>query len=63
VLVVGTSLTVYPAAGLVEAARPQAERVLNSLEMDAVPRGFSFLSGNATQIVPALAARWLAEAK
>ncbi len=61
VLVVGTSLTVHPAAGLVDAARPGAEKVLNALEMDDVPRGFTFLAGNATAVVPALAARWLAE--
>lgn len=61
VLVVGTSLSVYPAAGLVDAARPGADKVLNALEMEDVPRGFTFLAGRATEVVPALAARWLAE--
>lgn len=59
VLVVGTSLAVYPAAGLVHAARRDAVKVLNSLEMDAVPRGFEFRAGRATVVVPALAAEWL----
>lgn len=58
VLVVGTSLTVYPAAGLVEYARRDAEKVLNSLEMDEVPAGFQFLRGRATEVIPALTVRW-----
>ena len=60
VLVVGTSLTVYPAAGLVEFARPGAEKVLNSLEMDEVPAGFEFLPGPATRVVPKITERWTA---
>jgi len=59
VLVVGTSLTVYPAAGLVEFARHDAAKVLNSLEMDEVPEGFQFLAGPATVVVPTITARWL----
>ena len=58
VLVVGTSLTVYPAAGLVEFASPGAEKVLNSLEMDEVPAGFEFVSGPATRVVPKITERW-----
>lgn len=59
VLVVGTSLTVYPAAGLVEFARRDADRVVNALELDAVPRGFRFLPGPATRIVPDLVSNWI----
>jgi NAD-dependent deacetylase len=59
VLVVGTSLSVYPAASLVEYARPRAEKILNSLEMESVPAGFEFLPGQATAIVPRVTARWL----
>jgi len=62
VLVVGTSLTVYPAAGLVEFARDDSERVVNSLELDAVPPGFRFLRGKATDIVPKLVADWMSGA-
>lgn len=61
VLVVGTSLAVYPAASLVEYARADAAKVLNSLEMDAVPRGYEFLAGPATRVIPAVVDRWLAE--
>jgi len=58
VLVVGTSLSVYPAAGLVEYAGPRALKILNSLEMDDVPRGFDFRAGPATTVVPALVSEW-----
>jgi len=57
---VGTSLSVYPAAGLVGFARPRAIKVLNSLEMDEVPRGFDFRAGPATAVIPPLVAEWMA---
>jgi len=63
VLVVGTSLSVFPAASLVKAARGRAEKVLVSLETEKAPYGFSFLAGKAGAVLPALAERWLAEAK
>jgi NAD-dependent deacetylase len=59
VLVVGTSLSVYPAASLVDAARRDAEKALNSLEMDTVPRGFVFHAGPATRVVPRIIEEWL----
>jgi NAD-dependent deacetylase len=59
VVVVGTSLSVYPAAGLVHAARDDALKVLNSLEMESVPRGFEFRAGRATEVVPKLVTEWL----
>jgi NAD-dependent deacetylase len=62
VLVVGTSLSVYPAAGLVEAARGDADKVLNSLEMDAVPGGFRFEPGPATRVIPRVVDAWLGAA-
>ena len=61
VLVVGTSLSVYPAAGLVDAARHDSDRVLVSLDMDEIPRGFRYLQGKATERVPPLVAEWLGE--
>jgi NAD-dependent deacetylase len=60
VLVVGTSLTVHPAASLVKAARGRAEKVLVSLEMDKIPYGFTYLRGAATTVVPGLIQKWLA---
>ncbi len=59
VLVVGTSLSVYPAASLVDAARRDVEKVLNSLEMDAVPYGFAFHRGPATRVLPPIFEGWL----
>jgi NAD-dependent deacetylase len=59
-LVVGTSLSVYPAASLVDEAREDAVKVLNSLEMDEVPRGYTFQPGPATRVVPRIIEEWLA---
>jgi NAD-dependent deacetylase len=61
VLVVGTSLTVYPAASLVEAARERAEKVLNALEMDDIPYGFEFHAGPATGVIPRVVGQWLGD--
>ncbi|HEY0061006.1 MAG TPA: Sir2 family NAD-dependent protein deacetylase [Telluria sp.] len=63
VLVVGTSLSVYPAASLVNAARGRAEKVLNCLDFEKVPFGFKFVPGNATRVVPMLANAWLGQAQ
>ena len=59
VLVVGTSLSVFPAASLVNVASGTAEKVLVSLEMERPPCGFTFLRGKAAEVLPALAAKWL----
>jgi NAD-dependent protein deacetylase/lipoamidase len=59
VLVVGTSLSVYPAASLVDVARDDADKVLNSLAMEEVPRGFVFHAGPATQVIPRIIKAWL----
>jgi NAD-dependent deacetylase len=61
VLVVGTSLTVYPAASLVDVARVDADKVLNSLDMDEVPYGFVFHAGPATQVLPRIIGKWLGQ--
>lgn len=59
VLVVGTSLTVYPAASLTEYARADAEKVLCSPEIEALPRGYEWLRGTAVTTIPGLVRRWL----
>jgi NAD-dependent deacetylase len=59
VLVVGTSLSVYPAASLVNVARENADKALNSLEMDELPRGFTFHPGPATRVLPRIIEGWL----
>lgn len=62
VLVVGTSLTVEPAASLLHQARGRAEKVIVALEIAKRPYGFNVLRGKATNLVPHLASRWLDEA-
>lgn len=61
VLVVGTSLTVYPAASLVECARKRADKVLNALEMGEIPDGYEFQPGPATAVIPRVVATWMSD--
>jgi NAD-dependent deacetylase len=58
VLVVGTSLTVFPAAGLVEEAPDDAEKVLVDLEAAHGPPGFRLLRGSADRLLPPLVKTW-----
>jgi len=58
VVVVGTSLSVFPAAGLVEHARFAAEKVLVDLDAMHPPFGFKLLRGSADVVLPALAKDW-----
>jgi NAD-dependent deacetylase len=62
VIVVGTSLSVFPAASLVKAARGRAQKLVVSLEVDHLPYGFGLLRGKATEVLPKLAGKWLDEA-
>ena len=62
VLVVGTSLVVYPIASLVHYARNEAEKVLVALEINEVPYGFKFYQSSATSVIPILVDRWIREA-
>lgn len=61
ILIVGTSLTVFPAAGLLQKARFKAEKVIVSLELENPPFGYQFIRGQATEVVPKLISRWLNE--
>lgn len=58
VLVVGTSLTVFPAAGLVEHAHDAAEKVLVDLDATTGPTGFRVLRGSADVLLPTLIGDW-----
>lgn len=62
VLVVGTSLSVQPAASLADLASASARKVLVSLDVERVPDGFKFLQGRATDVVPQLAQEWMDDA-
>ena len=58
VLVVGTSLSVFPAAGLVKNARGRAEKTLVSLDIEKKPFGFDCIRGKASVLVPHIVDRW-----
>ncbi len=62
VLVVGTSLSVFPAASLVKLARGRAEKIVVALQIEKLPYGFNFLAGKAASVVPEIASKWLREA-
>lgn len=59
ILTIGTSLSVYPAAGLVNEARLSAEKCLVAPEIDDPPPGHHFFRGKAARIVPHIASCWL----
>ena len=59
VIVVGTSLSVFPAAGLVRSARFHAKKYLVDLDPPPPPFGFSVVRGSAEKALPALVERLL----
>ena len=59
VLVIGTSLSVFPAAGLVNYCQASAEKALVALEIDHLPSGFEFYEGKATEFVPRIVDKWM----
>ncbi|WP_444995390.1 NAD-dependent deacylase [Aliikangiella sp. IMCC44359] len=60
VLVVGTSLSVFPVAGLLKKARYSAEKVIVAFDIEKKPYGYHFVRGKATEIVPYISKCWLA---
>jgi NAD-dependent deacetylase len=59
VLVVGTSLSVYPAASLLKKARFHAEKIFVNLEIDNKPFDYNCWRENASIAVPSIVRRWL----
>jgi len=59
VLVVGTSLSVFPAAGILKKARFHAEKIIVTLDLEKRPHGFKLLRGKATAVVPSIVNGWL----
>ena len=59
ILVVGTSLSVFPAAGLLKKASFHAEKVIVSLDIDKKPYGYKFIRANASKMVPWVVEKWL----
>lgn len=62
ILVIGTSLSVFPAAYLLQSARADAEKVLVGPAMEVVPRGYRYIADTAVGAVPPLVEKWLTEA-
>lgn len=60
ILVVGTSLQVYPAASLLFYAQPYAEKIQINLEATDNDAGYQFIKGKAATEVPMLVGDWLA---
>ncbi|WP_372764498.1 NAD-dependent deacetylase [Litorivivens sp.] len=58
-LVVGTSLSVYPAAGFITLAPDKTERYLIAPEVDSLPDGFVWLKGTAAEQIPPLLQSWM----
>ncbi len=61
VLVVGTSLAVFPIASLVNEAKWNTEKVLVALKIEVIPHGFKYYQGNATSTIPPLVEHWINE--
>jgi len=59
ILVVGTSLSVYPAAGLTTEARQDAEKIIVCLELDELPSGYQWIQGPAAKEIPGIVNSWL----
>jgi NAD-dependent deacetylase len=59
VLVVGTSLSVFPVAGLLDFAHPKAEKAIVSLELENLPEDFKFIQAKASQSLPKLVEQWI----
>lgn len=63
VLVVGTSLSVYPAASLLNFAPSGSEKILVTKAVEQEPKGFQWLKGSAATLVPQVVGRWMARVK
>ena len=61
VLIVGTSLSVYPVAGLLKRARYHAEKIIVSFDIEKKPFGYKLVRGKATDVVPYVSDCWLKE--
>jgi len=59
ILVVGTSLSVYPAAGLLKKASFHAEKIIVSLDIAKKPYGYNYVRAKATKLVPRIVNSWI----
>ncbi|WP_053982065.1 SIR2 family NAD-dependent protein deacylase [Marinagarivorans algicola] len=63
ILVVGTSLLVYPAAHILEGASIDAEKIIVTQQLDKTPPGYELRKGNAAALVPNIVDGWLNNGK
>ena len=63
ILAAGTSLTVYPAAGLVNKAEFSAEKYFVAPEIENAPFGYRFMRGKAASVIPYVIECWLEGSK
>jgi NAD-dependent deacetylase len=63
VLVVGTSLSVYPVAGFVKKAPFSAQKTIVTQALDDLPHGYKLLRGKATELVPGVVNDWLQQSQ
>jgi NAD-dependent deacetylase len=59
ILAAGTSLTVYPAAGLVNKAAFSIEKYFVAPDLEKAPFGYGFLRGQAASVIPHVVKCWL----
>ncbi|MDN3638780.1 Sir2 family NAD-dependent protein deacetylase [Simiduia curdlanivorans] len=59
VLVVGSSLSVFPASGLIKKARYHAEKIIIGLEIEKPVYGYQFLKAKAGSMVPYVVKCWM----
>ncbi|MEW8351159.1 MAG: Sir2 family NAD-dependent protein deacetylase [Candidatus Thiodiazotropha taylori] len=59
VLIIGTSLTVSPAANFAKKARFHAEKIVVQPELEKKPYGYTWLRGTAVKVVPHVVKCWL----
>ena len=59
ILVVGTSLSVYPAAGFVSMAPDRAEKIVVAPDLSQCPADYEWIRGTACEHVPKIVERWL----
>jgi NAD-dependent deacetylase len=59
VLIIGTSLTVFPAASFAKKARFHAEKVIVQPELEKKPYGYTWLRGTAVKLVRHVVNCWL----
>ena len=63
ILIVGTSLQVYPVAELVHAVPNHCEKVMVNLRNENIPKKYKFIKGRAAIEVPILVENWLKNSK